>query len=357
MIDIVRLMKPIQYCKILLVIIWCFFSPVMSFSENPPFIDGCFRYSPYGQSLLADVHPNFVRFDVASVTNHQEWDWGQTGKSMRWNTFGHFGINLPLWSGRLKEGKSSLVVTLPVSASIWLDLGEPVTAPVVNTDYRIAGPVVTYVHHTDSYLIRNYSISFAPYKHESTHLGDEMTIQRIDNHLPLTRANVSYHYSEYAFTLNEPNCNKRSCHTFRIGLMLLWNARRGWYFIDATDGDGTLAQPRFSPWEAYLQYQYQSPLKKGLFHYVASVEVRNRALYGYPEFTWSPETVVLYELQDERRVFTYNVFLGLRFCNPKNTSYFSRASVGLRAYHGNNPYGQFRNHANFNHVGLCIVFE
>ena len=57
---------------------------------------GFFCRSPYGQSLLADVHPNFVRFDIASVTNHQEWDWGQTGKTSRINTFCVMGINLPI---------------------------------------------------------------------------------------------------------------------------------------------------------------------------------------------------------------------------------------------------------------------
>ena len=322
-----------------------------------PFSDGCFRYSIYGQSLLADVHPNFVRFDVAFVTNHQEWDWGQTGKAMRWYSFGHFGINLPLWSGPLNGPEASFVVTMPLSASIWLDIAEPVTAPVVNTDYRIALPTFTYVRHLNGHHVRNFAVSVAPFKHESTHLGDEITIQHIAHQQPLTRVNVSYHYSEYTFSLNEPDRVDQRSHTFRSGVMLLWTMRRGWYFIDATDGDGSLAQPRFSPWEAYLQYQYQSPLQKGLFQYVASAEIRNRALYGYPEFTWSPETGVQYELQAERRVFTYNVFLGLRFCNPKNTSYFSRASVGLRVYHGNNPYGQFRNHANYNHVGFCLIFE
>ena len=90
--------------------------------------DGFFCRSHYGQSLLADVHPNFVRFDVASITNHQEWDWGQTGKARRINTFCVMGINLPIWSGELNN-KYSLNVALPLSSTIWFDLFEPVTAP------------------------------------------------------------------------------------------------------------------------------------------------------------------------------------------------------------------------------------
>ena len=341
----------------ILLLIVMLLMPVGASAEGHSSGDGLLKYSACGQSLLADVHPNFVRFDVAFVTNHQEWDWGQTGKPMRFNTFGTMGINLPLWSGEVKEKKNFFTVAMPLSSTIWLDLSEPVTAPVVNTDYRIALPVVTYVHRINGNFLRNFSVSFAPYKHESTHIGDEITLQRVENQLPLKRINVSYHYSEYVFTLNEPDCFDQSYHTFRAGLMILWNAHRGWYYVDASDGDEALAQPRFSPWEAYLQYQYQSPLQKHLFQYVASAEIRNRALYGYPEFQWSPETGVQYELQPESRVFTYNVFLGLRFCRSQNPGMFSRASVGLRLYHGNNPYGQFRNHKNFNHVGLCVIFE
>lgn len=330
------------------------FFPMVATAENHPFSDGLFRYSSFGQSLLADVHPNFVRFDVASVTNHQEWDWGQTGKAMRWNTFGVMGINLPLWSGEAEGKNAFLTVSLPLSATIWLDLGEPVTAPVVNTDYRIALPVFTYVRKPNRNFLRNYSISVAPYKHESTHLGDELTLQRVENQLPLLRVNVSEHYSELVFSMNEADRDDQCWHTFRVGLMLLWNARRGWYFIDATDGDASLAKPRFSPWEAYLQYQFQSPVKHH-FQWVVSAEVRNRALYGYPEFTWSSDGVH-YEMQDERRIFTYNLFCGLRFCGNRK-GMFSRMSFGMRLYHGNNPYGQFRNHKNFNHLGVCIIFE
>ena len=319
-----------------------------------PFSDGLFRYSSFGQSLLADIHPNFVRLDVASVTNHQEWDWGQTGKAMRWNTFGVMGINVPLWSGETEGKNAFLCVSLPLSSAIWLDLGEPVTAPVVNTDYRIALPVFTYVRKLNRNFFRNYSISLAPYKHESTHLGDEITLQRVENKLPLLRVNVSEHYSELVFSINEADREDSYWHTFRVGLMVLWNARRGWYFIDATDGDASLAKPRFSPWEAYLQYQFQSPVRH-CFQWVVSAEIRNRALYGYPEFNWSSDGVH-YEMQDESRIFTYNLFCGLRFCGNRK-GMFSRMSVGMRLYHGNNPYGQFRNHKDFNHLGVCIIFE
>ena len=327
-------------------------------AQSTPFGKGVFRYAPYGHSLLADEHPYFVRFDAGWQTNHPEWDWGQTGKAMRVSTFGVFGINLPLWRGDIRSEQYALSVTWPVSATIWLDLGEPVTAPVVNQDWRISLPVCTFLHRLNRGFVQNYSVTFAPFKHESTHIGDELVLQHTDQGYPLRRVNVSYNYSEYVFTLNDPENFREQAHTFRAGLMLLWNWKKGWYFIHETDGDATLAQPRLSPWEAYLQYQYQSSVSKHGFQGVASIEIRNRALYGYPVFTWEAQTKSLKsEPQQETRVFTYNVFAGVRYCNPLYDGYFSRVAVGIRAYHGNTPYGQFRNHRNYNHIGVCLLFE
>ena len=31
--------------------------------------------------------------------------------------------------------------------------------------------------------------------------------------------------------------------------------------------------------------------------------------------------------------------------------------LGLRSYHGNCPYGQFRNLRSFSHIGLCLMLE
>ena len=337
-------------------ILFCLVSVVIS-AQTTKFSEGVFRYAPWGHSLLADVHPNFIRLDVAYSSNRSEWDYDQSARQMRTNTFCVMGANIPLWRGDIKTEQYALSLTMPLSANIWLDLFEHITSPVVNTDYRIGLPVWTFLHRIDKGFARNYSVSFAPFKHESTHIGDEVALQHADHNLPLRRINVSYNYSEYIFTLNEAEDFRRQCHTFRVGLMLLWNWRKGWYFIDGKDGDAALARPRLSPWEIYLQYQYQSPVSKHGFQGVASFEIRNRALYGYPVQEWSEQNGVTYKLQDESRIFTYNMFLGFRFCNPKYDGYFSRMSLGIKAYHGNCPFGQFRNHRNYNQLGLCWIFE
>ena len=103
-----------------------------------------------------------------------------------------------------------------------------------------------------------------------------------------------------------------------------------------------------------MQYQYQSPTSKHGFQGIASAEIRNRALYGYDLSNREGETPLL---QDEGRVFTYNVFLGARYCAPRYHRIYSHWSLGIRAYHGNCPYGQFRNIKNFNQIGLCLIIE
>ncbi len=141
----------------------------------------------------------------------------------------------------------------------------------------------------------------------------------------------------------------KETHTFRLGLLLLYNARAGWYTMYPTDGDASLLNKKISPWELYLQYQYLSPASRHGFQGVASAEVRNRALYGY--------TYNGIGQQNERRIFTYNIFLGARYSTPTYDGYFSHFTMGIRAYHGNCPHGQFRNLPSFSQVGISLIFD
>ncbi|MBR1426688.1 MAG: hypothetical protein IJ581_04460 [Paludibacteraceae bacterium] len=326
-------------------------------AEGTPFAKGLFRYSPYGRALLSDVHPDYVRLDINYMTNRSEWDWGQTGKGMRIATATNLGVTIPLWRGNIVDERYGLSLGEPVIFNIWLDLTEPVTAPVVDTDYRIALPECTFIHRLNKGFATNYSIRFAPFKHESTHIGDELALQHADHGLPLRRVNASYNYSETVFTLNDPEDSRREYHTLRLGLMLLWDWKEGWYSVKPGDGDESLLQTRNSPWELYLQYQYQSPVSKHGFQAVASAEIRNRALYGYPQQDWDATNGVSYTPQAQSRIFTYNIFVGARYVNPWYDGLMGRLAVGLRAYHGNNYFGQFRNYDNVSHIGLCFIYQ
>ena len=333
-----------------------------------PFARGLFRYAQFGHSLYADMHPNFVRMDIPYCTNNEVYDYGShTGKPYRWHTMGLFGINLPLWSGNLVDSTYALSVTWALSANLWMDFYDFSTSPIVDTDYRIGLPTFTFLHRTRSGFFRNYSVAWSPFKHESTHLGDELQIRVIDRGYAIRRVNVSYNYTEFVFTLNEAEDRFAENHCFRFGFMLLWHG--GWHNMDPdamnpAAGDAAIIDPRGTdkvpytlrrPWELFLQYQYQSPTSRHGFQGIASAEIRNRECYGYDLSVLATDDPK--RLQAEKRVFTYNIFMGARYNTPAYDGPFSRIALGLRMYHGNCPYGQFRSISNYSQIGVSLMFE
>lgn len=310
---------------------------------------GFFCYAPYGRSLLADVHPNFARIDIAGFSNHTAYDYSQSNKPWRMSVFGVMGMEAPIWRGEFQQNRFGVSFSITASSTIWLDILEPTTAPVVNTDYRFGMPTTTFIHRLNKGFLRNYSIAFSPYKHESTHIGDELQIQHMEQGYKLRRVNVSYNYAELAFTVNEPEDSRASCHTFRLSAAVLYNLSRRGYNVTPADGPDQLLSHPTAPVEVWLQYQYQTKATQGGLQGIASVEIRNRALYGY--------TYNGIGLQEERRIFTYNAFIGLRYNTPGYDGYFSRFALGLRGYYGNCPYGQFRNLPNFAQVGISLIFQ
>ena len=318
---------------------------------------GWFRFVPYGKSLLSDVHPNFVRFEIVGNTNHPVYDFDRTGKSFRAGVQGCFGVDLPLWAGDFgDENQFGVCISQTASAYLWMDLFEPKTSPVINTDYRVGSATHTFIHRLNRKFVKNYSIAWTPFKHESTHIGDEIQIQRVEEGYAIRRVNVSYNYTDLVVTLNEPEDRRVQCHTFRLGLMVLWSPKDGWYKVyeEAGDGDASLAHPTVSPFEAYFQYQYQSPTSRYGFQGVASAEIRNRAVYGYDLTLKRGETD--HSPSDYRR-FTYSIFLGLRYNIPGYDGYFSRVALGARFYHGNCPFGHYRSLDNYSQAGISLVFQ
>lgn len=292
--------------------------------------NGWFTYAPYGKSLLSDVHPNFVRFELVGNSNHEVFDFGHSGKSFRYSTQGCLGMDLPLWNGNFgTDGKFGLSFTIATSYYMWLDMFESKTASVIDTDYRIGLPTATFIHRFNRRFLRNYSIAFSPYKHESTHIGDELQIQRMDEDYALRRANVTCNYTELAFTLNEPEDKSVQCNTFRFGLMLLLLPDKGWYRIKTSAGDGnaSLAHPTYSPYEAYFQYQYQTATSRRGYQGIISAELRNRVVYGY-DLTLKNGDID--NSPSDYRRFTYSLFLGIRYNIPGFEGYFSSFSIGAR---------------------------
>lgn len=344
-----------------------------------------FQYVPYGHSLYADEHPDFVRMDVGAASYSPVTNYGNLKSKYGVQLFAVFGGRISIWSMDLQQCRYGMSVSQTFSAHLWMDLSERTTSPIVNTDYRIAIPTFTFIHRfeppsTDnvslsvkSSFFKNYSIQLCPFKHESTHIGDEMVLQRSDKGYALRRVNVNYNYAEMLFTLNEPENRYIEMHTFRLGAFVLLNPREGWYSVNSDDGavnnlysnhsshlnsSGRPERygPSGMPFEIWLQYQYQSVCSRYGFQALVSAEVRNRAMYNYSLTETFLSPLPRSGVADNRR-FTYSIFAGVRYNMPRYDGYFSRLAVGIRAYHGNCPYGMFRSVDNFSHIGFCIVYQ
>lgn len=336
-----------------------------------------FQYVPYGHSFYADEHPDFMRMDLGAVSNYPETNYGGTSAKYSTQMFAVFGGRINIWNMDLQDRRFGLSVSQTFSAHLWMDISEHTTSPVVNTDYRIAVPTFTFIHRLQGDeavpFLKNYSIQFCPFKHESTHIGDEMVLQRNDLGYALRRVNVSYNYVEADVTLNEPEDRYAETHTFRVGAFVLLDPRQGWYWLDSRDGDvNNIASnslprknhsgiterygPSGMPFEVWLQYQYQSKCSLHGFQAIVSAEVRNRARFGYSLTETTHVSEPRQAWADPRR-FTYSVFVGARYNMPHYDGYFSRFAIGVRAYHGNCPYGMFRSVDNFSHIGFCVVYQ
>ncbi|GHT72868.1 hypothetical protein FACS189456_2510 [Bacteroidia bacterium] len=331
------------------------------------FWDGLAQSPAFGRPFWADMHSTLTRGEVAYATNSTDYDWANKDVAYRSFVFANLGADLPLWSGNFAKGKYGVSLTLPFLIDVWLDMFERTTAPVINTGYRFGAFEVGFIHRLEEpfWRIKNYSLRLSPLKHECTHIGDELTIARMnDSTLKITRVNVSYNYSELMLTVNDPEGSLHSNHAFRFGLLVLHDFRRGYYDILPQEADEDIVEPSHRPFEYYLQYQYQSKLLLHNLQAIVSVEMRSRERYNYP-FSYSGRLQDYWEQHPDRRDMVLaspdkvctNVFVGLRYNNPKSKAYYSKIGVGFRYYGGINPYGQFRSQPSYSQWGLSLMFE
>jgi hypothetical protein len=347
-------------------------------SGNEIFWGGLGRAPSWGRPFWADMNSSLIRAEFAVATNSPDYDWAGSGESYRPYIFANLGADLPVWSGDFSGGKFGFTLTLPFMIDVWLDMFERTTAPVINTSYRFGAFEIGFIHRLENplpildwenmpeflrFILYNYSVRLSPVKHESTHIGDELTIHRKDQSMSITRINVSYNYTELALTVNDPDNQPRLNHGFRFGVLVLHNFVKGWYDILPQEAEPGIVEPSQLPFEFYGQYQFQSaPFYRGL-QLIASAEIRLRERYKYP-FSYSgrldeflDKNPYLLEIWQSRSLtFCGNFFAGIRYNNPR-PSYFSKIGLGLRYYYGINPYGQFRSLPSYDQWGLALIFE
>jgi hypothetical protein len=328
---------------------------------------GIARVAPFGKPFWADMHSPLIRVEIAYATNSPDYDWGEFDTKYRFFVFANLGADIPIWSGAFKNGKYGLSLTLPFMMDVWLDRFEFETSPVINTSYRFGMFDIGFIYRLDSPLsvfphfnIYNWALKFSAFKHESTHIGDELSIHRVEMGMPIKRIDVAYNFAELIFTLNDPDSQLHSNHGFKLGFLLHYGFRDGWYSIKESDGSTEGTERSRIPFELYVQYQYQSPLFSRGFQVIASAEYRLRERYKYPySYVGAPDDNgrnVLYTSGNSNLANCFDILVGIRYNNQK-FNYFSKIGIGARYYIGINPYGQFRSMPNYQQFGLLALFE
>lgn len=253
----------------------------------------------------------------------------------------HLGADIPILYG---EGKSiNWAVSIPVSMHMLWATFEETTAPIVNNDYRF-GISFTGITYLKNSFIKNISFKVTPIAHESTHIGDEITIYGFQNIDDFFRVNVSYEYYELGITINDPDTLTGNLLSVRFGLMGLINPTKGYYsFFENEIGDKTV-YPSKRWTEYYINLNYNKTtgfLASKTWHPAISVELRNRVRYEYEN-----------EGKADRE-WCINAFIGYNYV-PKRAKGIKSVGHFFRYYNGLNPHGQFRN-MYYRFMGYSIV--
>jgi hypothetical protein len=336
-------------------------APVTSFT------DGLLAPAAFGKPLVAEQHSTLTKIEIGYSKSYSEFDLlEEKSRFDRPVVELHIGVDIPLYAGGgVLEGGNAwgLALTLPMSVHVLEDMWGPLTAPVINTDYRFGSPRLAYIErfaNAKDSLFKNWSLTWLPMFHECTHLGDEITIYRKDANVPITRINVSYEFSELQLTLNDPDGARDTRHTARIGVAGRISDRGlGWYSVRE---DSELTQPvaiahSAERFEYYADYQFQradGPLASPRALNVFAIEARNRVRYGYPLYRWIDGAWQAQEVR-EQLVWSFNAYAGWRFF-PKADG---ERGVGVyaHAYYGINPFGQLRNYTAYPFYALAVTYD
>ncbi|RLD42929.1 MAG: hypothetical protein DRI86_10865 [Bacteroidetes bacterium] len=340
---------------------------VNSQTNNTKFSDGLLKEIEYSKPFFAELHSTINKIEIGY---HR--DYGPYNLADNFSYFNrpmveiHLGFDAPLYSikfGELtnKQAKWGLGLSLPVSIHVLEDMWEPITAAVVDVDYRFGSPRIRGIRYFDSNkYIKNISFSWLPIFHECTHLGDELVLAMADKDYPLKRVNVSYEYTELQITLNDADGSNETNHSFRVGGRYRISHRGyGWFGTESFAVDSTIVSFEQSThrFEYNIEYQLQRShgflASKRIMNFF-SLDISSRVKLGIPVFhkvdnAWVAKDKV------EKSVLTINTYFGWKFFAKNKTTH----PIGLyfHLYRGINYWGQLRNQGNYGFFGIALTYE
>jgi len=327
---------------------------------------GFFRPRDFNRYFISDLYSPAIRINEGFGTNGMDYN------SMPERTSEYIFLNettlgteIPLLSGTGGHGDRDFrfSLSLPVSVSIWFDFFNTITAPILNNDYRFALGEINLLKELPGRHLRNIGIRLIPFQHESTHLGDEITLYRKKAGFPITRVNVSYEAAETAVIINDPAGTQRNNLSFCAGGRCLLKTRPSLTYyspLQPSEGDTTGFTLSKRSLEGYLRVQYMGsdgPLRIGRFYPVVSAEFRYRVKFGYPYYEPDPDEPMGFRevVNPEKYVPCLNLFAGWRYRGRPSEP----GQIGgyFRFYTGSNPHGQFRNIPRYSYFGVVLVYE
>ena len=200
-----------------------------------------------------------------------------------------------------------------------------------------------------------------PLFHESTHIGDELTLFRVRDSIPTTRINVSYETFEIAFQVNDSYGKKIKNSSFKLGARFLWNPKKGYYTVDPIEvtANDIAINPSQKWFEPYFQMQSQRPdskLSTRRMMFMTSLDLSLRIRFGYPVF-YKDQTSSLWQKEEFGESYTLctTYLYGWKFYDSEGES--TGLGVFFKLYSGINPHGQFRNIPRFPYIGVHFTYE
>jgi hypothetical protein len=329
-------------------------------------LDGFLQNSRYCRPFVSEIHSSLSKVELGYNKSYAEFDLlEEKSRFSRPVVELHVGFEAPLFAFGYGSNSSNknwgFGMRLPLSVHCLEDMWGPETAPVINTDYRFGGPRLIAIRNiSESGFLKNISFSWLTIFHECTHLGDEIVIYRMQENFAITRINVSYEYTEFQVTLNDPEKTNDNYHSFKLGMQYrISNRGLGWFSVrknievaDTLDIEASKIRGEY-----YIEYQFQRTrgfLASKRFVNIISFETRYRVRYGYPLFQINNGVRETKSVK-EAMSLNFNLYLGYKFY-PKNND---KQSLGLffHAYRGLNPYGQLRNYPGYPFFGLSLTYE
>lgn len=341
-------------------VLLCLFVPAVVAAHSTEKEEGWFVPAPFCKPFISEMEGTLSKAEIGYGKSHPDYTINDSlnRKYMPYLNVS-LGVSLPVYLLKLPKDWT-IALSLPISFHLWLDLKE-LSAPVLNTDYRFAvGELKALKLLRRKRWPQNISLRFAPFCHESTHIGDELTIYRATQPRPVTRANVSYEYMELSATLNDPCNSRETMHSLRFGMLSKLPGKERWYKIYPHEGDTTLNHASRIHIEFYFQYQFQRAtgfLASRNFNNVLSAEMRSRAQYGFPqEYRNEDGSWYFTPNREDKRTYNFNIYYGWQ-CYPKSTRFMNSVGFYAHFYQGIVPYGQFRNINNYTYFGISVIIS